>query len=90
MPPANDDDAPLQRTPIGEADLRAHVEGALDDEARSIVEGHLACNPDLAARVMTAPHPKRHGRTAAAAPTPSVCPGRRCIRRLPRLSAAAA
>ena len=63
-PPANDDHVTPQRSPIGEADLQAYVDGALDADARSAVEGYLACNPDLAARVMTALHTR--GRTPAA------------------------
>ena len=75
MPPANDDHASPRRRPIGEADLQAYVEGTLDEDARSAVEGYLACNPDLAARVMTALHLR--GRSGA--PATSRRPRRRLV-----------
>lgn len=81
-PPANDDDALPPRSRIGEADLQAYVDGALDADARAAVEGYLACNPDLAARVMTALH--MQGRTPAGRPT------RRPRRRLVQAAAAVA
>lgn len=81
-PPANDDHAPLQRSPIGEADLQAYVDGALDEDGRSAVEGYLACNPDLAARVMTALHARRR--------TPAARQARRPRRRLVQAAAALA
>lgn len=64
--PANDD-APAQRIlSVSEPDLRAYVEGRLDDARRAAIEGFLAGNPDLAAQVMTALHMR--GRVAGSAP----------------------
>ena len=65
--PANDDRAPGQRATVSEADLQAYVDGELDAATRGAVEGYLACNPDLAAKVMTALH-MRHGGPAMASP----------------------
>jgi len=81
-PPANDDDALPHRSRIGDADLQAYIDGTLDADARAAVEGYLACNPDLAARVMTALHMR--GRTPAGRPT------RRPRRRLVQAAAAVA
>jgi anti-sigma factor RsiW len=41
---------------ISDSDLRHYVEGTLSASRRSEIEGYLACNPDLAARVMQAMH----------------------------------
>lgn len=81
-PPANDDHALPRSSRIGDAALQAYVDGTLSPEARAEVEGYLACNPDLAARVMTALHMR--GRTSAGRPT------RRPRRRLAQAAAALA
>jgi anti-sigma factor RsiW len=54
--PANDDLRSERLSHITENDLRAYVAGALSAERRTAVEGFLACNPDLAARVMAELH----------------------------------
>jgi anti-sigma factor RsiW len=53
---ANDDQARGASSAVSEGDLRAYVAGALNPARRREVEGFLACNPDLAARVMTELH----------------------------------
>lgn len=65
--PANDDAS--SRLDVGERDLRLYVAGRLRPARRRAVEGFLAANPDLAARVMTelhrsapAPRPRRRRR----------------------------
>jgi hypothetical protein len=52
---ANDAGAPSPLS-FTEADLRAYVAGGLTGARRREVEGLLACNPDLAAQVMTQFH----------------------------------
>lgn len=52
-PPANDGEARLSRSRIGDADLQAYAQGALAADDRAAVEGHVPCNPDLAAQAMT-------------------------------------
>ena len=52
--PANDDEPHLLE--IREAELEAYARGELDACGRRRIEGYLACNPDLAARVMAARH----------------------------------
>ena len=51
--PATDSAGLLQ---VSEADLQRYAEGTLHPCRRSEIEGFLACNPDLAARVMQAMH----------------------------------
>jgi anti-sigma factor RsiW len=63
---ANDDDASAPMLADAQR-LTAYVAGALDAEGRRQVEGYLACNPDLAARVMGELH--RHGNVASAPST---------------------
>ncbi|ODT88494.1 hypothetical protein [Phenylobacterium sp. SCN 70-31] len=58
--PANDDARPKGRVNISDQDLEAYVADRLGAGRRLEVEGFLACNPDLAARVMTERH--RRGR----------------------------
>ncbi|HEY0647220.1 hypothetical protein [Phenylobacterium sp.] len=41
---------------VSDDDLRRYVTGGLGPERRKAVEGFLACNPDLAAKVMTELH----------------------------------
>ena len=55
---ANDDAAGLLRL-VSENDLLAYAGGDLEPSRRREVEGYLACNPDLAARVMGALHRSR-------------------------------
>lgn len=55
MPEAANDAGPTRRTII-DADLHAYIHDRLDDQGRRDVEGFLACNPDLAANVMTQMH----------------------------------
>lgn len=55
---ANDDAAGLFRL-FGEEDIEAYARGGLSPERRRQIEGYLACNPDLAARVMGALHRNR-------------------------------
>ena len=50
----NDDRAALKS--ITDADLTAYVAGGLSRRRRAEIEGYLACNPDLAARIMGAMH----------------------------------
>src|SRR5829696_7203368 len=45
--------APIQ---VGEDDLSAYAQGRLPLARRTAIEGFLAANPDLAARVMTQMH----------------------------------
>ena len=71
MPEPANDDAP-SRLDVSEDDLSLYVAGALAPERRRAVEGFLAANPDLAARVMTelhrsGPAPRRRGRRLAVA-----------------------
>lgn len=54
MQAANDGHTP--RLDISEADLSAYAEGRLSRARRREVEGFLACNPDLAARMMAGLH----------------------------------
>lgn len=61
---ANDDRTRARDLAISDEDLSAYVRGGLETERRTQVEGFLACNPDIAARVMTELH--RRGRTVAA------------------------
>ena len=51
---ANDDRTPPLE--ISDSDLRAYAEGRLSGPRRRQVEGFLACNPDLAARMMAGLH----------------------------------
>ena len=44
------------RLEFGEADLAAYAEGRLSPARRRAIEGYLACNPDLAAGLMTRMH----------------------------------
>jgi len=60
--PANDDSRPGGRIVISDQDLAAYVTDGLGPSRRLEVEGFLACNPDVAARVMTERH--RRGRAA--------------------------
>lgn len=60
--PANDD-APHAPLLADAGRLAAYVEGRLPPDGRRQIEGYLACNPDLAARVMGELH--RHGNVAA-------------------------
>ncbi|WP_068874647.1 MULTISPECIES: hypothetical protein [unclassified Phenylobacterium] len=55
--PANDPGQP--RLQVSDADLAGYVAGTLDSDRRRSVEGFLACNPDLAAGVMTQMHLSR-------------------------------
>lgn len=55
MPEAANDAGPTRLT-ITESDLHAYIHGDLDAQRRREIEGFLACNPDLAARVMTQLH----------------------------------
>lgn len=72
MPTPANDDGP-SRLDVSNDDLRLYVTGELRPERRRAVEGFLAANPDLAARVMTELHrsapspPRRRGRRLAAA-----------------------
>lgn len=59
---------------VTEADLAAYVDGALPPERRMEIEGFLACNPDLAARVMHALHQRRRGRRTRGTMTKSRTP----------------
>ncbi|MFZ5721191.1 MAG: anti-sigma factor family protein [Pseudomonadota bacterium] len=63
---ANDDRARAGALAISDDDLDAYVGGGLEAARRTQVEGFLACNPDIAARVMTELH--RRGRAAPARP----------------------
>lgn len=68
--PANDTGPP--RLEVSPEDLRRYVAGGLRPAERKAVEGFLACNPDLAARVMTELHlgarpPRTRGRRLMAA-----------------------
>lgn len=63
---ANDDRARTGALAISDEDLSAYVRGGLAAERRTQVEGFLACNPDIAARVMTELH--RRGRGGASGP----------------------
>lgn len=58
---ANDDLAAIRRLRIGDDDLSAYVTGALAASRRTEVEGFLACNPDVAARVMHELHLRGRG-----------------------------
>lgn len=58
---ANDDRTSARALGVSDEDLSAYVCGDLGAERRTDVEGFLACNPDIAARVMTELH--RRGRT---------------------------
>lgn len=58
------DDAPGAPMLADVGRLAAYIEGRLDAEGRRQVEGYLAVNPDLAARVMGELH--RHGNVASA------------------------
>lgn len=60
---AANDDRESRRLTISDEDLTAYVAGTLPAARRTEVEGFLACNPDLAARVMTELH--RSGRSGA-------------------------
>lgn len=53
-PPANHDEALPPRRRIGDADLQADGQGALDADARAAVEGSL--QPHLAGQAMTVLH----------------------------------
>jgi len=66
MPPPANDDLASTRSPIRDADLQGYVDGTLDVDRRAAVEGYLACNPDLAARMMTALHLRRRNPEARA------------------------
>jgi hypothetical protein len=55
MPEAANDQGPA-RLVITDADLDAYVRGRLSPRRRREVEGFLACNPDMAAGVMTQFH----------------------------------
>lgn len=57
---ANDDRATSARLDISDSDLSAYAAGTLSAARRGEVEGFLACNPDIAARVMAQMH--RQGR----------------------------
>ena len=57
------DDAPFASMLADTERLAAYVAGGLTVEGRRQVEGYLACNPDLAARVMGELH--RHGNVAS-------------------------
>jgi hypothetical protein len=59
--PANDDRVPDGDRAIGDEDLSAYVAGRLPPDRRNAVEGFLACNPDIAARVMTELHRRGAG-----------------------------
>lgn len=63
-PPANDDRLAESAVRISDADLAAYVAGGLDARRSREVEGFLACNPDVAARVMTELHRAGAGRAA--------------------------
>jgi anti-sigma factor RsiW len=56
MSKAANDEGPLSPLSVTAADLHAYVAGGLTGERRREVEGLLACNPDLAAQVMTQLH----------------------------------
>lgn len=53
---ANDDTTPRRAFAVTDEDLGSYVCGDLDPTRRTEVEGFLACNPDIAARVMTELH----------------------------------
>jgi hypothetical protein len=56
------------RLRVSDADLRHYAEGGLSASRRTEIEGFLACNPDLAARVMQAMHQReRRGAMQASA-----------------------
>lgn len=44
---------------VSDDDLQSYVDGGLDTARRAVIEGFLACNPDLAARVMQQMHQRR-------------------------------
>ena len=69
------DDAPAAPMLADAERLTAYVDGRLDAEGRRQIEGYLACNPDLAARVMGELH--RHGNVA---PAPSTARRRTYVR----------
>jgi len=50
---------------IGEPDLEAYSEGRLDTARRAEIEGFLACNPDLAARMMRVLHSRKRAAAAS-------------------------
>lgn len=54
--PANDDRSATGRRSISDDDLSAYVAGGLSPARRVELEGFLACNPDVAAQVMTELH----------------------------------
>jgi hypothetical protein len=60
--PANEDEP--ERLTITDAHLAGYLRGDLDEADRRKVEGYLACNPDVAARVMADLH-RGAGRPAA-------------------------
>jgi hypothetical protein len=61
MPEAANDAGPIRLSITG-ADLHAYISGDLDIQRRREIEGFLACNPDLAAGVMTQLHLRGSGR----------------------------
>ncbi|WP_337188608.1 hypothetical protein [Phenylobacterium sp.] len=67
--PANDDARPKGRLNISDQDLEAYVADRLGDGRRLEVEGFLACNPDLAARVMTERHRRGRRQTGRLGPS---------------------
>lgn len=54
--PSNDNDDRAALKSITDADLTDYVSGRMSRRRRAEVEGYLACNPDLAARIMGAMH----------------------------------
>jgi hypothetical protein len=72
--PSAANDPPNPRLTVSDADLADYAEGRLAGNRRRAVEGMLACNPDLAAQVMTRMHMaggsrpprRRRGMTTAA------------------------
>jgi anti-sigma factor RsiW len=56
---------------ITDADLAAYAEGRLDRARRAEIAGFLACNPDLAAKVMRETHLRERMRSAGGAAAPA-------------------
>lgn len=48
---------------FSDEDLQSYVEGGLSSDRRAAIAGYLACNPDLAARVMQALHQRERAQS---------------------------
>lgn len=70
--PANDDARSAGRLEISDRDLADYVSDRIAPERRATIEGFLACNPDMAARVMSERHRRARGGSARRVPWRSI------------------